>query len=665
MDPTFNNPNDPHATHSEPVDAADSGLERSELRYRRLFEAARDGVLIINPETRKIIGANPFMTDLLGYPLKDLLGRELFEIGPMKNEAASRAAFAELQEKGYIRFEHLPLETKWGSRCEVEFVCNLYREGSRDVVQCNIRDITVRKRTERENLEKARLLDLSNDAIIVCDLDNRIRQWNEGAAKLYGWTQAEVVGKNLETLLQSEWAPAQGGAARAPQPEGRFSSEVIQIARDGRRVPVLARGVRDRETLCVLASHTDITASKAAELEVAQARDQAIAASQAKDNFFAALSHELRTPLSPVLLLASDAVADAAIPAPLRESFAIIHRNVTLEARLIDDLLDVTRITHAKMVLDRTSVDVHLVLHDAIATVRPELAARQIELKLRLVKGNPVVWGDAVRLQQIFWNVLRNAEKFTPEGGAITVTTRLLSSERLVVEIADTGMGMTKPELERIFVSFSQGDHAMSGGSPRFGGLGLGLSIARRLTELHGGTIRAESGGLNQGSTFTIELPRASYIGSEPRPAAPAPAAPALFEPISCGPARRILLVEDHDSTRKALTQLLIRRHFEVVSASNIAEAQVAVGRGAFDVLISDLGLPDGSGLDLMRDLRARFGLKGIALSGFGEVEDIARSQAAGFSTHVTKPPSIQSLERALAMVAATSDESIVQRKPA
>jgi signal transduction histidine kinase len=239
--------------------------------------------------------------------------------------------------------------------------------------------------------------------------------------------------------------------------------------------------------------------------ELRDARDQALAASQAKDAFLAALSHELRTPLNPVLLIASDAETDESLPPPIRKDFETIRKNVELEARLIDDLLDLSRIIRGKLSLNNQVVDVHNIIQDAIAHVSSDIQAKEIELLLNL-NGNPsIVNGDAVRLQQIFWNVLKNAAKFTPHHGRITIATST-NGGQLNVQVTDTGIGLTQEELNRIFEPFSQGDHATYN-THRFGGLGLGLTISRQLVELHHGKIQAESIGRDKGATFIIELP--------------------------------------------------------------------------------------------------------------------------------------------------------------
>ena len=384
------------------------------------------------------------------------------------------------------------------------------------------------------------------------------------------------------------------------------------------------------------------------EKEVLAARDEAMAASRAKDDFLATLSHELRTPLNPVLLLATDAAGNADLPERVREDFETIAKNVALEARLIDDLLDVTRIVRGKLSLERRPFDVHESLQDALAMVRREILEKGIVLDVRLEAARRVIHGDDVRLKQVFWNVIKNAVKFTPAGGRIVIESRNPpASATLLVIVTDTGIGMLPEELARVFEAFSQGDHA-SVGAHRFGGMGLGLTISRMMVELHAGSIVASSGGRDQGTTFQIELPVLpdgrgigrveKDAGGVSKPAA----APAAASPC------RILLVEDHGPTSRALVQLLARRDYEVVVADCVSAALDAAGRRSFDLLISDIGLPDGNGYELMEALRKRHGLPGIALTGYGMEEDVNRSQEAGFIAHLTKPVSMQLLDAAL-----------------
>ena len=403
----------------------------------------------------------------------------------------------------------------------------------------------------------------------------------------------------------------------------------------------------DGAVVGLVAVHTDITLRKQTEIEIARARDQALAASRAKDDFLAALSHELRTPLNPVLLVASDGAGNAQLSSEIREVFEMIRRNVELEARLIDDLLDLTRITRGKLLLDLRPVEVVAILRDALATVQAEADEKHITIvrdwEVQPLRGV----GDAVRVQQVFWNVLKNAVKFTPAGGRVTIQTRREGSRARVV-VADTGIGLTPGEIGQIFNAFSQGDHAGPEGSHKFGGLGLGLAISHMLVELHGGEIRAASAGRNEGATFTVEMPLTSAAAEAQGGLRTAPPLAVTVNGTARREGRRILLVEDHEPTRVALTHLLTRRLYKVSPVGSLAEARELAGRETFDLVLSDIGLPDGNGYTLMSELRDKYQLPGIALTGYGMDQDISRARAAGFVTHLTKPVRVESLEQAL-----------------
>jgi CheY-like chemotaxis protein len=268
----------------------------------------------------------------------------------------------------------------------------------------------------------------------------------------------------------------------------------------------------------------------------------------------------------------------------------------------------------------------------------------------------------------VFWNVLKNAVKFTPESGRITVETESDPARGLVlVKIIDSGIGMTPEEQSHIFESFSQGEHAAKDGSHRFGGLGLGLAISRMLVEMHSGRIRATSSGRNHGSTFTVELPL--HHGAARRegtgPGWPLTSAPLVTPAKTSSPARRVrlLLVEDHGPTRNTLAQLLSRRHYEVLAAASVAEARALGATSDFQIVISDIGLPDGDGYELMAELRAlRPGLAGIAISGYGMEEDVVRSREAGFTQHLIKPVNIAALEAALQTLTAPAAEPTIAK---
>lgn len=389
---------------------------------------------------------------------------------------------------------------------------------------------------------------------------------------------------------------------------------------------------------------------------LSEARDALAQAGLAKDDFLAALSHELRTPLNPVLLLSSEAANNPDFPEETRRVFRAIRANVELEARLIDDLLDLTRITHGKMTLDLRPRDIHQIFAAALGFVRAEIEQKRITLQLEISESSEWVLGDEVRLQQVFWNLLKNAAKFTPANGTIKVTSQVDRVRNIMaLTVADTGIGLTPAEKDRIFAAFAQGDHVVTKGRHRYGGLGLGLTIAKSIVQQHRGDLLARSEGPGKGATFIVELPRhtaARQLSSDVRTEDPvAIDAPPANGNIPAPERKKILLVEDHESTRLTLTALLQRRQYDVSGAASLAEARDLAADRSFDFLISDIGLPDGSGLDLMQEMKSRRDIRGLALTGYGMEDDINCSLAAGFVAHLVKPISIDSLDRALAVL--------------
>lgn len=374
--------------------------------------------------------------------------------------------------------------------------------------------------------------------------------------------------------------------------------------------------------------------------DLRRAKCEADDANHAKDQFLAVLSHELRTPLTPVLGLASFLENDPSLSDEIRADAAVIRRNVELEARLIDDLLDITRIRQGKLSLNRKNVDLKSLIEDVIRICEPDALAKQIRVRSILPLGDRQVSADPARLQQILWNLLKNAIKFTPAAGQVTINCSDDAQGCVKVDVIDSGIGIDPQTLPRVFNAFEQGGNSVT---RRFGGIGLGLAISKALAEAHGGQLSAASEGAGRGACFTLTFPTTST------PAHPLGTAQ---HPVLRPDALKILLVEDHPDTAETMIRLLQNLGHDVHHAATVRAALELARSQAFDVVISDIGLPDGNGAELMQRLTTEHRLRGIAMSGYGMEEDIRRSLHAGFHAHLTKPVSVDLLEAAIGEVA-------------
>ena len=371
-------------------------------------------------------------------------------------------------------------------------------------------------------------------------------------------------------------------------------------------------------------------------------RQELIAANAAKDQFLAQLSHELRSPLTPVIAMVGELEAELPDSKPIAEALEVVRRNVELEARLIDDLLDVTRISKGKLQLSFEPICVHQILQRAYEICRNDIEAGNLEVIFHLRAAHTYVNGDPARLQQVFWNLIKNSVKFTPEKGRITIETVNPTPDKIEVRVIDTGIGIESEAIDKIFNAFEQGQRDIT---RRFGGLGLGLTISKTLIDAHGGQIRVQSPGKDQGASFSVELNTVDTpveadghredhtVDREPKPTAAN---------------RRVLLVDDHQDTCLGMKRMLERRGYQISIAHSAQQAVEKVRTQEFDLLISDIGLPDRSGYELMREVRLNKRLPGIALSGFGSEEDVNQAREAGFAEHLTKPINFERLEKTI-----------------
>jgi len=485
-------------------------------------------------------------------------------------------------------------------------------------------------------------LDSTTDAIVVTDMNGNVRDFNEKYAQMMGVTLAQLKKADVNKLrikFSERFKDPEGFVSRVMEIYRTAPSETFEVLewKDGTILERYSQiQLLDGKPVGRVWSFRNVTERKHAEESLEAAKIAAENANQAKDDFLASLSHELRTPLTPAMVAASYLAENENLPPEFREDVTAIWRNVQLEAQLIDDLLDVTRITRGKIEVHHEVVDMHRLLHSAVEIVGSDMSKKEIELVIDLGAAQRHIWADPVRVQQVFWNLINNAVKFTPQKGRISIRS-FDKGKQFVFEISDTGIGIEPERAARIFEPFHQGERSIT---RRFGGLGLGLSISKTLLDLHGGTISVESAGKDQGTTFRVLLnPLHKPVKATPEKVSKSVTAPKSL---------RLLLVDDHADTRAVLSRLLTKSGHEVVTADSADKALKILDGGRFDALISDIGLPDCSGYELVREAKRRQPLKGIALSGLGMDDDVLRSMEAGFDCHLTKPINFQELKSVL-----------------
>ena len=500
-------------------------LSESEVRYRRLFEAAQDGILILDAGSGKIIDANDFMTDLTGRNRTDLLGKELFEIGMFEDVEDSRRAVRQLQRTKYLRYEHLPIRCLHSQRVDVEVIANVYYEDQRLVAQCNIRDIS-----ERMALQK------------------------------------------------------------------RIAEQAQQLAGESRR----------------------------------------------KDEFLAMLSHELRNPLAPILNAAQLLRLHKNENSLQQEARLIIERQVSQLAHLIDDLLDVSRVSTGKIALHKERVEIKAIVENAVETVRPLIEERSHILSLALPLQPVWLDADSARLEQVFVNLLNNAAKFTEAGGRIWFAVQL-DGDSAVIRVKDTGIGIAPELLPQIFDLFRQGERSLDRAQ---GGLGIGLNVARRLVELHRGTVAVNS-VVGQGSEFVVRLPITAA-------AAPKPQLSGAEPPVPKESTVRVLVVDDNVHAAQTMAMLIETLGHEVRTAYDGGDALVVALNSKPHVVLLDIGLPVLNGYEVAKRIRQQSAGQNTviaAMTGYGQQIDRERSREAGFDHHLVKPADFAQVKQILATV--------------
>jgi PAS domain S-box-containing protein len=625
-----------------------------DIRRRKEFER-QSGVLqaalasigdavIVTDERGLVSFLNPVAEALTGWSVADAQQQPLslvFHIVDERTRAFVETPVEKVLQTGLIQGlgNHTVLIAKDGREIAIDDSAAPVRTRDGRVVGVVLvfRDITERRRLELGAAWLTSIVETSSDAIISKSIDGRITSWNQAAERLLGYTATEIVGKPLTTIIPPELhEEEQRNLERLWRGERVEHFDTVRLAKNGRRIEVslTISPLKNAEGEVVGASKImrDIRRRKELERRVREEH-------QLKDEFLAMLAHELRNPLAPIRT-ASEILSHAPADDTLGEiAVSTIKRQVTHLARLVDDLLDVSRITHGRIELRLHPIDVAGVIAQAVETVEPQL--RQKQLRLSVISADAYeslyVNGDFARLVQCVGNILSNAAKFTDPGGEISVRTHAENSHA-VIQVADTGAGITPELLPRIFDLFVQGDRSLDRTQ---GGLGIGLAIVRRLVQMHGGEVAAESLGLEHGSMFEIRLPRVA------RPQSRSPEA-ASFK----APPGRVLVVDDNFDAANSLAALLNLQGHETQAVYSGHEALERIESFRPNVALIDIGLPKMNGYELAKRLRETLdgaALWLVAVTGYGQVEDRERARAAGFDDYLVKPVEMPALERALA----------------
>jgi PAS domain S-box-containing protein len=626
---------------------AEDALRTTHQRLETVLASITDGLAVLDRNWRYTYFSEQGAR-ILNMKAEELLGRCVWEVFPAARGAKVYEAYHRAVEDGErVEFEEYYAEpvNKW-----LECHCYPSAEG----LSVYFHDVSQRKHAEQTLQVNqslfSKIIEQAPGGVYVVDDEFRTLKVNALARPTFAAAEP-VIGRDFRKVMHILWGRQVGDqladifrhtletGERYVSP--RFTEHRTDLDAQKSYDWEVQRLTLPNGKTGVVCYFTDITAQCELENALRDAKEAAEAANQSKDRFLAVLSHELRTPLTPVLMTVAELEKDGQLPANVLEDLAMIKRNVELETKLIDDLLDLSRITSGKVELKLESVDLNETVRQVCGICQPQMAEQHVRLEAELDGNAGIIEADPARLQQVLWNVLKNAVKFTPLYGLIKVRTARLSAERCEVRVTDSGIGIPPDVLPRIFNAFEQGDARIT---RQFGGLGLGLAISRALVELLGGTIRAESEGEGMGASFIIELSGKAVL---PRSDRREPAS----EEAGASARIRLLLVEDHGDTARTLARLLRGAGYTVVATNDVASAIAAIDTDRFDVLISDLGLPDGDGFDIMRAIRSRCTVPGIAMSGYGMEDDRRRSSEAGFAEHLVKPVSLPHLIAAIRRV--------------
>jgi PAS domain S-box-containing protein len=639
-------------------DRADA-LRRSQESYRRIVDLADEGIWSVDREGATTY-VNQRLTHMLGFTAGQMQGQSLFGfVGPEQRPAALE--MWERVRRGETVRGELAFRRKDGERVWIRFAGTPMGDGDGFVgAVAMLTDVSMQKH-DRETLVQSEALlraviDGSADSVFVKDREGRYLLINPAGAQALGRPASEIVGQSDADLMppgQAELIAEHSRRILAGEPPLAFEYALGE-GESARHFSATAAPYRDARghTIGVLAIARDVTERQKVDEERAallaeteRARREAEAANRAKDEFLATLSHELRTPLTSIVGWAKMLRSGQLDAATTARALETIDRNARLQTQLIADVLDLSRIVSGKLRLSMRPMELSPVIEAALDTVRPAAEAKGIAIRPAIDKYPCTVSGDPDRMQQVVWNILSNAIKFTARGGAVDVRVDCRDGGDAEIVVSDTGIGISRELLPHVFERFRQGDASTT---RSYGGLGLGLAIVRHLVELHGGRVEAESEGLGRGATFRVRVPLLTGDVDDVWPAerrhSSAEAAEGVPSPI--GPALsgvRVLVVDDEPDARELVRAILGQAGASVVTAASASDALRILQQSPPDVLLSDLDMPEQSGFALIRRVRQLPAEQGgrvpaAALTAYARLEDRTRALRAGFQMHISKP---------------------------
>ncbi|MCX6240091.1 MAG: PAS domain S-box protein [Bacteroidia bacterium] len=628
------------------VHEREAALSVSEIRYRRLFESAKDGILILDAETGMILDVNPFLIEMLGYSEDQFIEKAIWEIGFFKDIVANRDKFLELQQMEYVRYEDLPLETADGRNINVEFVSNVYLVDKKKVIQCNIRDITERKRAEKEIAMLAHSLKSVNECVSITDLDDKILFVNELFLKTYGYEINELIGKHISIVSSQNNEQEQVKEISTSTILGGWQGELLNKRSDGSEFPIFlsTTTIKDKESniLGLIGVATDISERKRAEKELIVAKERAEESDNLKTSFLNNISHEIRTPFNGILGFLSLLQDDDMTANERDEYISIINKSAYRLMNTINDIVEISQIQAGQIKLSVTKTNIRKLTSEVYSHFKSEAESNGLKFYIKNDLPNDLenIHTDSIKLNAILSVLILNAIKFTKTGSIqfgislidTVVETQGRASLQIQFSIKDTGVGISKSKQHAIFERFMQAD----GSNTRsFEGSGLGLAIAKAYVEMLGGKIWVESEE-GEGSVFYFTIPYrvepeekdvnkivVSDKGSQNQ-----------HKPL------KILIAEDDEESAILLALAIKVFSKEVIKVRTGVEAiEACRNYPDIDMILMDIKMPDMNGHEATRQIRQfNRDVIIIAQTAYALTGDQERAIEAGCNDYISKP---------------------------